>query len=214
MTEMTGVVLAGGKSSRMGKNKALLRMNGSETVIESVIQSMAAVTSRIIISANDTQVYEDLGHGIVSDLFPMMGPLSGLHAALTVAKTPWVIVSACDLPFVSERIFKYLKEMIEKQATGKKEPAYQGFIPLVDGRIQPLVAAYHISALPSLEKSLAESKLRMTDWLKELRICYIPEEQIRSEAGVDPGREFFNMNNPVDYKQALENDQDNNELDR
>lgn len=214
MTEMTGVVLAGGKSSRMGKNKAFLRMSGSETIIESVIRSMAAVTSRIIISANDTHIYEELGHEIVSDLFPMMGPLSGLHAALTRVETPWVIVSACDLPFVSEGIFKYLKELIEKQVVGEKGPAYQGFIPLVGGRIQPLVAAYHIGTLPSLEKSLTESKLRMTDWLKELRICYIPEEQIRNETGLDPGREFFNMNNPMDYQQALENDQDKNEFDR
>lgn len=69
--------------------------------------------------------------------------------------------------------------------------------------MQPLLAAYHASALPALEDSLVNGRLRMTDWLKQLRVRYIPEDVLAKETGLDARQVFFNMNRPEDYQAAL-----------
>lgn len=202
MPDMTGVLLAGGQSSRMGSNKALLELGG-ERVIESILREMSPVTPRIIIAANDRQSYQFLGQEIVLDRYPGQGPLSGLHAALTSAGTPWCIVSACDLPFVTTEVFRFLKQAAEEAESNQlEESPDQAIIPVVGGRIQPLLAAYHNSALPALEHSLSAGRLRMTDWLGELRVRYILEEELLQHCGGDAQYAFFNMNHPEEYAQA------------
>lgn len=202
--KITGVVLAGGRSSRMGENKALLAI-GREKVLETIIGAMSAAVQNVLIAANDLDAYLEFGCEIVPDRYPGMGPLSGIHAALHAADTPWIIVAACDMPFVTPELFRLLQtKVLEDAATlpaGQGE--WQAVIPMEKGRVQPLLAAYHISSLPALEESLNTGRLRMIDWLERIQVRYIAEEEVAQATGMDAGLAFFNMNSPADYTQAI-----------
>lgn len=202
-TKLTGVVLAGGESRRMGQNKALLAI-GREKVIGAVIGAMSEAGLDVIIAANEqtADAYRELGREIVYDRFPGRGPLSGIHTALHAAKTPWIIVAACDMPFAVPELFRFLKKSVEG-AGEVSGSACQAFIPMEEGQVQPLLAAYHASVLPALEDSLVNGRLRMTDWLKQLQVRYIPEDVLAKETGLDARQVFFNMNRPEDYQAAL-----------
>lgn len=115
MFKVTGILLAGGQSSRMGTDKALLNVNG-ETVIERIVRLMSPSASNIIISVNDDEKYAFLGKEVVHDRYPGQGPLSGLHAGLQAAATPWSIIAACDMPFVTEEVFRFLAQKAEEAA--------------------------------------------------------------------------------------------------
>lgn len=203
-TKLTGVVLAGGESSRMGQNKALLAVGG-EKAIEAIIGAMSEAGLDVIVAANgqNASAYHMLGREIVCDRYPGQGPLSGIHAALHAARTPWIIVAACDMPFVTPGLFRFLKKIAEDAETGPAAGGFQAVIPMEGGRVQPLLAAYHASALPALENSLATGRLRMTEWLERLRVRYIPEDVLAKETGLEAGHVFFNMNRPEDYRAAL-----------
>ncbi|WP_160045314.1 molybdenum cofactor guanylyltransferase [Paenibacillus sp. USDA918EY] len=204
-TGLTGVVLAGGGSRRMGQNKALLAV-GNEKVIGTIIGAMTEAGLEVIIAANEQTAddYRELGRGIVYDRFPGQGPLSGIHAALHAAKTPWIIVAACDMPFVSPALFRYLVKSVEEAEAERADgDGYQAIIPVEAGRVQPLLAAYHASGLGALEDALGGGRLRMMDWLERLRVRYIPEDVLAEETGLKAGQAFFNMNHPEDYHAAL-----------
>jgi len=204
-TILTGVVLAGGESRRMGQNKALLDV-GREKVISTIVGAMSKAGLDVIIAANEqtASAYRMLGRDIVCDRFPGQGPLSGIHAGLHAAKTPWIVVAACDMPFVAPELFRFLKKSVEKAEAGiASGNACQAVIPVEEGRVQPLLAAYHASALPALEDSLVGGRLRMTDWLERLQVRYIPEDVLAKETGLVAGHVFFNMNRPEDYRAAL-----------
>lgn len=203
MLNMTGILLAGGRSSRMGTDKALLSMNG-ETVIERVIRMMAPAASSIIVSANDDKKYAFLGKKVVHDRYPGQGPLSGLDAGLHAAATPWSVVAACDMPFVTEELFRFLARKAEEAAAALDDGGgFQAIVPVSGGRIQPLLAAYHRSVLPSLELCLSSGRLRLTGWLDQLKVCYVSEEELIQELGPGADKAFYNMNEPSDYKRAM-----------
>ncbi|MDR0269304.1 molybdenum cofactor guanylyltransferase [Paenibacillus sp.] len=208
--KITGVVLAGGQSRRMGTNKALLAV-GKEKVIETIISAMTESVYDLLIAAGDhtADAYRELGLEIACDRFPGQGPLSGIHAALHAIKTPWIIVAACDMPFVSPELFRFLKKIVEEEEVVRaRGEGIQAVIPLEGGRVQPLLAAYHISALPQLEEALLSGRLRMTDWLAQLRVRYITEEALLQETGLHAGHVFFNMNHPEDYHMVVQNRND------
>ncbi|MBJ9992965.1 MULTISPECIES: molybdenum cofactor guanylyltransferase [Paenibacillus] len=204
MFKVTGILLAGGQSSRMGTDKALLSVNG-ETVIERIVRLMSPSASNIIISANDDEKYAFLGKDVVHDRYPGQGPLSGLHAGLHAAATPWSIVTACDMPFVTEEVFRFLAQKAEEAVAvmGDDKSGLQAIVPVSGGRIQPLLAAYHRSVLPSLETCLSSGRLRLTGWLEQLKVCYVSEEELIQELGPGADKAFYNMNEPSDYKRAM-----------
>ncbi|OZB93414.1 molybdenum cofactor guanylyltransferase [Paenibacillus sp. XY044] len=203
MMNMTGILLAGGRSSRMGTDKALLSVNG-EAVIERVIRMMSPAASSILISANDDEKYAFLGKEVVHDRYPGQGPLSGLDAGLHAAATPWSIVTACDLPFVTKEVFHLLaRKAGEALAAPEDEDGLQAIVPVSGGRIQPLLAAYHCSVMPSLELCLSSGQLRLTGWLDQLKVRYVSEEELVQELGPGADKVFYNMNEPADYKRAM-----------
>ncbi|GAB6991246.1 molybdenum cofactor guanylyltransferase [Paenibacillus pini] len=201
MFEITGGILAGGRSSRMGSNKALLEIEGI-TVIERITKQLSPVVSEMMISANEKQDYLFLGKVIVQDSYPGKGPLAGVHSLLAAANTPWCIVCACDMPFVTTDIFRVLVDAASLVSGGLQTDRVQAILPITGGRIQPLLAAYHRSAFPSLEQMLQADKLRMTDWLDHLRVRYLTEEELTQQSRVDANQALFNMNNPEEYKHA------------
>ncbi|AYB47665.1 molybdenum cofactor guanylyltransferase [Paenibacillus lautus] len=193
--QVTGIVLAGGASRRMGRNKALLPMEGM-SLIERTVHALDKVSGRVILSANDPGPYQFLGLECVPDLYVGQGPMAGLHAALKSSRSTWNLVAACDMPYIHERFLQGLLDLANMQDTA------DAIIPVVEGRMHPLLAAYRREAAESLERRLIRGQLRMVEWVQELNAVFANEEELAEVTGLDPRRILFNMNTPVDYKAA------------
>ena len=108
MESISIVVLAGGQSQRMGSNKALLRIDDRETLIERVVNNLKPLSDDIVLVSNAPELYADLPVRQTADLFPGAGPLAGLHAGLQTARHPWSLVVACDMPLVDHRLVRFM----------------------------------------------------------------------------------------------------------
>lgn len=193
--QVTGIALAGGASRRMGRNKALLPMEGM-SLIERTVRALDKVSGRVILSTNDPESYQFLGLECVPDLYVGQGPMAGLHAALKSSRSTWNLVAACDMPYIHERFLQGLLDLANKQDTA------EAVIPVVEGRMHPLLAAYRRETAESLERRLIRGQLRMVEWVQELNAVFANEEELAEVTGLDPRRILFNMNTPVDYEAA------------
>jgi molybdopterin-guanine dinucleotide biosynthesis protein A len=141
-TDLTGVVLAGGKSKRMGVNKAFLPF-GNTTVIESIVAMMRRSFPEVLLSANTPEEYRHLGLPIIHDQLEYAGPLAGIHAGLTVATTQKIFVISCDMPLVTSGIIGFIAEYpTPKPIT----------VARADGFVQQLCGVYSKSLLPLMEE--------------------------------------------------------------
>lgn len=141
-----GFVLAGGKSSRMQRNKALLPYRGGTLAGHIAEMVRAAAGSAILIG--DPRIYSELGYEVLSDIQPGRGPLSGIHAALSADRAEWNLVVACDMPRVSS---DFLRRLLERARNGDAD----GVIPAgPSGLAEPLCAAYHRRCLPVIHRAL------------------------------------------------------------
>lgn len=187
----TGIILAGGSSSRMGTNKALLKL-GNQTVIEKVIEEMRPITAELIVVTNTFEDYEFLGLPLVADLRKGLGPLAGLEAGLLASSNERNMVVACDMPFISQSLAKLLLDQLAD---------YDAAVPNVEGRLHPLFAAYRKSCLTEIQESLDENQLRMRAFFDRilLKVVNEPLNQMDSMS-------LFNMNEPQEYEKAVQYD--------
>lgn len=130
--DLTGIILAGGKSERIGKDKRFLRLNGTY-LIDYSIQTLSNITSAIIIASGKEQ-FAYKGFTCIQDITQIEGPIAGLIPALIYMHTPYAIVLPCDMPFVPKALFSFFISLI-------KEPI-NIIIPVISGRLQPLVGIY------------------------------------------------------------------------
>ncbi|MEK4438475.1 molybdenum cofactor guanylyltransferase [Paenibacillus sp. FSL K6-2862] len=199
MKEWTGIILAGGLSSRMGSNKALLPLDGS-IVLEHVASAIAPAVSRVIVAAGpNVDAYQALGYTCVEDGYPGKGPLAGLHAALEASETEWNLVCACDLPLIQPSFFTTLQRLAASDKT------HRAIVPRLEGRVHPLVGIYHIDVLPSLEQCLIEDRLRVTRWLDEVGCRYVEAEDLERAGVQDAAAQLINMNTMQDYRNLVGN---------
>ena len=179
--ECTVILLAGGQSSRMGTNKALLQIEG-QTVISRIVREAERLGGELLLVTNQPEEYGTLQLPHVSDIRNGMGPLAGLEAGLMASKTEHNLLLACDLPFfqaeTGERLLTFLNQ-------------YELAIPLTEGRCHPLCAAYRKSLLPKVQKALDSGQRRMKTLLDAANAKLVE--------GEDP-RVFFNMNTMQDYQ--------------
>ncbi len=156
----TGIILAGGKSSRMGQDKGLLEIAGKK-LVEIAISNLIPVCQRILISSNST-VYEQFGLEVVRDIFPGIGPMGGIYSALKMSHSEFNLVLSVDLPFAGEDLFRYLL----KQAEG-----YQVAVPCSGSDYyEPLCACYSISVLPQIEESIRKENFKLPDLFREFHM--------------------------------------------
>lgn len=178
------VLLAGGQSLRMGRNKALIPLQG-RPMISRLAGEAGRLTDQILISANDIPVYESLGLHVVPDIYKGQGPLAGLHAAMTHSERPLLLALACDLPSVKESFLRLLVRVAE---------GYDAVIPVTsDGRPHPLCAVYRRSCLPALERNLHAGVNKITELLKSLNVNWLPESPTNFLA-----EDVCNLNTPED----------------
>lgn len=193
MSDIEGFILVGGASSRMGRDKARLSIEGQDfvTKISSVLSN---ITTRV--STVGSHYREDLWKlPDVSDRFEKWGALGGLHAALSACKAEWALVVACDLPFVTEELFKKLVDLRED---------YDSVVPVqTDGRFQPLCALYSIEpCLKAAEEMILSGERRPRLLFEKVRTRFA-----RPDSWQDLSRStlfFKNINTPQDYSAAIE----------
>jgi molybdopterin-guanine dinucleotide biosynthesis protein A len=188
---LTIAIQAGGKSRRMGQDKALVPLAG-KTLIEHVIDRVNGLGDEILITANRPQDYAYLGHRIVSDPIPGLGALVGLQTALNEAEGDLVMVFACDMPFVNPELLKYMINY---------GPRADAVVPKVDGHYEPLHAIYKRSrCLPKINMIVSQGKRSILDLFPLLNVFEVGTPEIEQ---IDPdGLSFFNINTPTDLARA------------
>lgn len=189
--DATAVVLAGGKSSRMGEPKALLPFEG-EPLIAHTVRRLARLFPRVIVVAAPGQFLPDLPARRVDDELPHRGPVGGICYGLKATSTPLAFVASCDAPFLNLRLISYLVSRIDEHDVA---------VPSWQGRLQPLHAVYRRSVVPRLEEQIARGELRPVTLYERVPTRVVGEEEVRR---FDPeGLSFLNMNAPEDYRAAL-----------
>lgn len=183
----TGIILSGGKSRRMGKEKGLCHFRG-KALIAYAIETLQPLCDELIISANNKlDEYQLLDFPVVSDEMAETGPIGGLFSCLNKSKNAINLVISCDTPFVTQEVYHELLKYIGD---------YQAVVPIHEnGFVEPLTAVYHRSCLPEVQRQLLAGKYKMMDLLDRINTKYVP---VNSQI---PGLKtsiFHNLNNPED----------------
>jgi molybdopterin-guanine dinucleotide biosynthesis protein A len=175
----------------MGRDKARLTFN-TETFLQGLVRRMSPVFRELIIVADRPERYNHPPAHCVSDIFPAMGPLAGIHAGLSAAQHECAFVTACDMPFFDAGLAAFLLEQVE---------GHDAVVPCSGGFTEPLCAVYAKSAMTKMEGYLRSGRGSVNNFLDRVNTLYVPEQEIRRMA--NPDRVFFNMNTPGDYLRLL-----------
>ncbi len=190
-SEVTGIILAGGKNIRMGVNKAFLEINGTR-LIDNILGIYRRVFAEILIVTNDPLSYLEFDDAsVVTDIYKGKGPLGGVCTGLFYAKYPYAFACPCDMPHLNEAFIAYLIGR-----TGRHDV----IVPETRDGYQPLHAIYSRACLPSMKKLLLADRLKMTGFYRVMRVLAIGEEQIRPYNA--DGLLFHNLNTPQDVADA------------
>ena len=191
-TPVTGVILAGGQNTRFsGTNKAFMRV-GERRILDFIYDVFRDLFEEIILVTNDPLQYLEWDLNIVTDLFPIRSSLTGIHAALFYAKTPYIFLAACDTPFLK-------KELIET-IIGSIEPRVDIVIPETSEGLEPLCAAYSKQCFKPIEQQLGKQDLKIRRIFRKVRVKKIPENILRQND--QDLISFFNINTPDDLARA------------
>lgn len=186
---ITGVILAGGKSSRMGKDKALLPYKG-KPLIQTVLERMRTVFSKVVVSVQPDDAFGDLKADRVADHYPGSGPLGGITSVMEKGEEH-IFCVACDMPFLNSGLMEYICNL----------DGFDAVIPVWQDRLQVLHALYSRTMLPLFQSALQGGQLRISDAFSKANIRYISDREIRN---IDPdGASFSNLNTPADYEELL-----------
>ena len=184
--DMTGIVLAGGKSSRMDEDKSFVLFSG-RPLIEILIDKISPIFKDLIIVTNNPRRYEKYGIRIETDLVKDRGPLAGIYTGLVSSKDNCNFICACDMPFLSQGLIQYML---------KERDGYDVVIPEYEGRLQPLCAIYSKECVAPIENELSKNNLKIIDFFKHVKVRRIDEKEIsRFISGQPP---FVNINTPQD----------------
>ena len=198
---VTGVILAGGKSRRMGQNKALLPL-GEASLIEHVIRRMRRVTDERLLITNAPAEYAHLSLPMHSDIIPDTGALGGIYTGLTYASHDVAVCVACDSPFLQPKLLSYLISILgEYDAvmpyTYKEPPSDNEDAQMT---LQTLCAVYAKRCLPIIEQMLNEPDLRVHALQERANILTLAPEIWKTYDS--KGHSFFNVNTPEDFEKA------------
>ncbi len=190
---LSGIILAGGKSSRMGQDKRFIELGG-RTLLDRSLEVFESLFSEIlVVVAEATPQLADLTHRVVTDLIPGCATLGGLYTGLSYASSSRVFAAACDMPFLNPKVVEYLVTI---------DPMADVVMVRLATGLQPLHAVYSKRCLPILERMARGGNLTLheiTD-AEALSVRLIPEDELRS---LDPHLlSFLNLNSPADLELA------------
>ncbi len=208
---LSAFVLAGGKSTRMGADKASLQLDG-RTLLEHALATLRQVAGDVCILGS-RHLYKDYGVEVIEDLFPGCGPLGGIHAALALARAPLNLIIAVDTPFLSAEFLRHLAQRAAKSGAVVTAPEIAGYR-------QPLCAVYSLAFLPIAEQALRSGNYKIVPLFPEGKTVIITEKQMAEAKVTDatsadamsaetrPARFAFNagmfdnLNTPQDLERA------------
>ena len=193
---VTGVILAGGKSRRMGANKALMQL-GEDSLIGHIIRRMHLVTDELLLITNSPTEYVHLDLPMYADIIPNTGALGGIYTGLMSASYDAVICVACDSPFLEPKLLTYLVSVLGE---------YDAVMPYTSNHndtqiiLQTLCGVYSKRCLPIIASMLQASELRVHALQEWARVQSVSPEVWQR---LDPeGMSFFNINTPADFDLA------------
>lgn len=182
---VAGVILAGGRNSRMGgRDKAFLRVDG-ETVFARTLAVLRRCFAHVVVVSNAPHKYADYAVEVTRDELEGLGPLGGLHAALGRVPTPYAFVTACDMPFLREEPIRYLVSRLRDQ---------DAVVPCWDGDIEPLHALYAARLRLRIAAAAARGARALRDFLPEIAVDYVPQSVMEGVPGAEES--FRNVNTP------------------
>jgi molybdopterin-guanine dinucleotide biosynthesis protein A len=190
MMKVVGFAVAGGRSRRMGRDKALLPW-GSETLLDHTLSRLRAVCEDVRILTGSAPLYLDRGATVILDHVQNAGPLGGIEAALTSPGVSAGMFLAIDIPFVPVELLRDLLTQVE---------GVDAVVPVAAGGAQPLCAVYRASCLPAIRNSLKANDFRMTAFWSQVQVREVTESEIARFG--DPAALFANINTPDDYERA------------
>ncbi len=187
---VTGAILAGGKSRRMGQDKAWLDLGDGVPLVRRVAAALARVADDLLVVANDPR-YIELGHPVAPDRYGATGAFGGIATAISAARGELVCVAACDMPFPSPDVYALLLRLVE---------GYDVAIPRIDGEYETMHAVYRRTCLPAMERALARGDLRVISFFPDVKVREVGAEEI---GAIDPElRSFTNLNTPEELERA------------
>ena len=192
MTDMTaGIVLAGGRGRRMGRDKASIVLGG-RTLLERTVSALAQIADEVIVVRARGQSLPALlsETRVIEDALPRRGPAAGLHAGLSCIGEAVGLAVACDLPFLDASLLRELLSLA---------PGYDAVVPVVKGRPQTLHAVYARSCLPVLERLLAERDASLQALVAQVKTRYV---ECQNDAAWL--RSCLNINTPADLERAVQ----------
>ena len=190
---LTGVLLAGGRSRRMGRDKAQLVIEG-QTMLDRTLAVLQQVTDEVLVSGFRERAEQvPPGVRVIEDQYTDAGPLAGIYSALLMARNPHVLAVACDMPFLNADLLRHMSSLAED---------YDVVIPNVDGHTEQLHAIYSKSSLPLIKEQLDRGDYKIDRWFGRARVYYVTEEEV---GRFDPQhRSFMNVNTPEEWQAAQE----------
>ena len=190
--DCTGVILAGGKNSRLPGKKKTFRKIGDLMILETIYELFSNLFKEVIIVVNEPEEFAGWDMTVVTDIIPSQCALAGLHAGLFYASFPYIYVTACDTPFVKQSVVEYIVGQIESQ--------YEVIIPRTDDGLEALSAVYSKDCIPLIENNLKKNIFMIKKFFRKKKVKEIPVEQLKV---LDPEMEFiFNINTPEDLEKA------------
>ena len=188
--KITGIVLAGGRSSRMGEDKSLMRLNG-KTLIEYSIDALRPICEKVIISSNNPN-YDFTGCEVWPDELPDQAPIIGIYSCLKRSETELNIILSCDMPLMSASMIGFLLA---------KSADYDITVPVHDnGQIEPLCGVYKKSSQEILKEFIESGNFRLNDCIRSASYQFIP---VDAQIPCNTPNLFLNINTPSDFGYLL-----------
>jgi len=185
---ITGIILAGGKSVRMGQDKAFIEVDGVPIILR-IFAVFDRLFRETLIIANEKEPYAELNIPVYSDLVPGQGALGGLYTGLVYSTFPYSFCVACDMPFLDRALIEYLLTRIEQ---------YDALVPRTSDGLQPLHAVYSKQCLEPIRHLLNLERAKIMDFYPLIRLGIVDEKEFLP---LDPEkRSFTNVNTPEDLQ--------------
>jgi molybdopterin-guanine dinucleotide biosynthesis protein A len=193
MFGMTSIILAGGKSLRLGRSKLLETIEG-KSLIQWVVDRLASISTEIIIATARGEAIpcsSAVRIKTAADIYPGKGPLGGIHSGLLASSSPRAIVVGCDTPFLSVRLLEYMTQKL-----GDSDVV----LPRIGEFVEPLCAVYSKNCVAPIQELLEQDERQIRKLFNMVKVKYIEEDEIDR---FDPEHlSFFNINNQADLDRA------------
>ena len=192
----SGIILAGGTSTRLGQDKALIEIQG-EVLIQRVVRTLSALVDQVILVTNQPEKLAFLGLPMVGDVYTGASTLGGLHAGLSAIQTTYGLVVGCDMPFLNAELLRYMISLCQGDAQ-MDHSRYDVVIPRIGRYLEPLHAIYARRCQQSFAEHIASQQDHIRYAFEGMCVRYVEKQEI---AHYDPKqRSFFNVNTPDDLE--------------